>query len=169
MVLRCATAVSYTHLAAGADPEAEIGEDHQPETHLIPLAIESAQGQRPYLEVFGADYDTPDCTAIRDYIHVTDLADAHVKAFSYLLEGGESTAVNLGTGYGYSVREVLDTIKRVTGREVPYQLSSRRPGDPPVLIADARYATRLMNWHPAYPEVTQIVQTAWQWHQQHNQ
>ncbi len=155
--------------AAGADPEGEIGEDHHPETHLIPLAMQAAQGKRSYLEIYGTDYDTPDGTAVRDYIHVTDLADAHVKALDYLLQGGESTAVNLGTGHGYSVRKVIDTINRITRREVPFRLSPRRLGDPPVLIADARYGMRLLNWQPAYSELAQIVQTAWKWHQQHDQ
>lgn len=150
--------------AAGADSDGEIGEDHDPETHLIPLAIQAALGQREYLEVYGADYATSDGTAVRDYIHVTDLAVAHVKALEYLLEAGESIALNLGTGAGHSVREVIAAIDRLSNRAVPRRDASRRPGDPPELVADARNATRVLGWKPHHSSLETIVETAWRWH-----
>lgn len=150
--------------ASGADPDGEIGEDHDPETHLIPLVIDAARGTRPAVGVFGTDYPTPDGTAIRDYIHVTDLADAHVRALEYLVRGGTSTAVNLGTGRGHSVREVIETVERVSGRRVPRTDSPRRAGDPPQLVADARRAGDVLGWSPRYAALETIVEHAWRWH-----
>jgi len=149
--------------AAGADPEGELGEEHHPETHLIPVSIQAALGERPFVEVYGTDYPTPDGTAIRDYIHVTDLAAAHVLALRHLLEDGESTALNLGTGRGHSVREVIATVERVSGRAVPVREAARRPGDPPVLVAGAARASQLLGWSPRHSSLDEIVQTAWRW------
>lgn len=149
--------------AAGADPLGRIGEDHQPETHLIPLVIAAALGQRPAIDVFGTDYPTPDGTAIRDYIHVDDLARAHVKALAYLEAGRPSTALNLGTGRGYSVREVIAAVERIGGRPVPVKEAPRRAGDPPALVAAPALAQRLLDWKAA-ADLDHIVQTAWDWH-----
>ncbi|MDQ0394798.1 UDP-arabinose 4-epimerase [Labrys monachus] len=151
--------------AAGADPEGEIGEDHDPETHLIPLVLDAAAGRRPDVSVFGADYDTPDGTCVRDYIHVTDLADAHVRALDALRKGVPSGAYNLGNGLGFSVREVLSTVERVTGRPVPFRVSERRPGDPAALVSDASKARAELGWEPQMPALDDIVRTAWAWHQ----
>ncbi len=153
--------------AAGADPEGEIGEDHEPETHLIPLTIQAALGQAPELQIFGTDYDTVDGSAVRDYIHVTDLAAAHVCALEHLIAGNESTAVNLGTGEGYSVRQVIDTVERVTGRAVPMREAPRRAGDPPALVADPSQANALLGWRPQHSDLDTIVATAYQWHARH--
>ncbi|OLC69825.1 MAG: UDP-glucose 4-epimerase GalE [Candidatus Rokubacteria bacterium 13_1_40CM_2_68_8] len=150
--------------AAGADPEGEIGEEHDPETHMVPIAIQAALGKRPYMEVFGTDYPTPDGTAIRDYTHVTDLARAHLLALRYLLGGGKSTAVNLGTGNGHSVRKVIRAVERVSGRRVPVREAARRPGDPPVLVADSGKACQLLGWQPQFSSLDAIVETAWNWH-----
>jgi UDP-glucose-4-epimerase GalE len=150
--------------AAGADPEGEIGERHDPETHLIPLVIEAALGRRPPVGVFGQDYPTPDGTAIRDYIHVMDLADAHLKALDYLRAGGASAALNLGTGEGHSVRAVIETVERVGGRAVPRTESPRRPGDPPSLVADAARARAALGWSPRYADLDTIIDHAWRWH-----
>lgn len=149
--------------AAGADPQGEIGENHDPETHLIPLVISSAMGLTKALEIYGTDYDTQDGTAIRDYLHVTDLATAHLAALRYLEGGGESTAFNLGTGRGHSVREVTSMVERVSGRKVPVRETGRRPGDPPCLIADASKAGELLSWRPQHSTLEEIVQTAWNW------
>lgn len=149
--------------AAGADPLGRIGEDHQPETHLIPLVIAAALGQRPAIDVFGTDYPTPDGTAIRDYIHVDDLARAHVKALAHLEAGRPSTALNLGTGRGYSVREVIAAVERIGGRPVPVKEAPRRAGDPPALVAAPALAQRLLDWKAA-ADLDHIVQTAWDWH-----
>jgi UDP-arabinose 4-epimerase len=149
--------------AAGADPEGEIGEDHTPETHLIPLVIQAALKQRPHIEVFGTDYPTPDKTAIRDYIHVTDLADAHVKAIQILQNGGKSDAINLGTGTGNSVREVIKAVEKVSGRPVKVVDSPRRAGDPPALVADAKKAASVLKWKPQYANIETIVEHAWKW------
>ena len=149
--------------AAGADPNGKIGEIHDPETHLIPAVFEAIQGKRPALEIFGTDYPTPDGTCIRDYIHVTDLADAHVMGLEYL-DHGESTALNLGTGRGHSVREVLSTIERITGKKVPANESPRRPGDPARLVADPAKAERILGWKAKY-SLDDIVATAWKWAQ----
>jgi UDP-arabinose 4-epimerase len=150
--------------AAGADAEGRIGELHGTETHLIPLVIDAARGRRGNVQIFGTDYPTPDGTAIRDYIHVMDLADAHIRALNFLRDGGESQALNLGTGRGYSVREVVESVQRVSGRPVPFEEGPRRPGDPPELIADASRAAELLGWRPEYTEIDDIVRTAWNWH-----
>ncbi len=149
--------------AAGADPNGEIGESHHPETHLIPLVIQTALGQRPALEVYGIDYPTSDGTAVRDYIHVTDLASAHLSALRYLLGGGPTTALNLGVGHGHSVLEVIDAVERVTGAHVPVIERPRRAGDPPALVADATRARSLLNWRPEHSQLDEIVATAWKW------
>lgn len=151
--------------AAGADPEGRIGERHEPETHLIPLALHAVTGRRPPLKVFGRDYDTPDGTCIRDYIHVDDLADAHLLALEYLWHGGESTAFNLGNGAGFSVQEVLDTVAVVTGKAVPAEDAPRRDGDPARLVADAALARSVLGWKPRYADLETIVRHAWQWEQ----
>jgi UDP-glucose-4-epimerase GalE len=147
--------------AAGADEDGTIGEIHKPETHLIPSAFEAIRGERPALEIFGDKYPTPDGTCVRDYIHVNDLAEAHVQGLEYL-NGGASVALNLGTGRGASVREVLSTIKEVTGREVPSRIAPARPGDPPELVADPRKAEKLLRWK-AKRSLEEIVATAWKW------
>ena len=148
--------------AAGADPDGELGENHDPETHLIPLAIKAALGQRPPLDVYGTDYPTPDGTAIRDYIHVGDLAEAHVRALDYLTAGGKSSALNLGTGRGYSVREVIDTVGKMS--PVPFRDAPRRAGDPPALVADAGHAASVLGWKPQRSGLEAITQDAWNWH-----
>ena len=152
--------------AAGADPDGEIGEDHSPEIHIIPRAIEAATGGRG-LQVFGDDYPTPDGTCLRDYIHVTDLADAHVKALASIFETRTSRIYNLGTGHPHSVREVIEAVERVTGKPVPWTLGPRRAGDPAVLYAAPDKARRELKWTPRFPELDAIVRTAWDWHQQH--
>jgi UDP-arabinose 4-epimerase len=149
--------------AAGADPEGETGEDHTPETHLVPLVLQTAAGIREHIEVYGDDYDTPDGTAIRDYVHVTDLADAHVRALRYLENEKKSDAFNLGSGTGISVREVIDTAESVCCRPVPVSYGPRRPGDPPMLVADAAKARRRLGWQPSHSEIEMIVETAWAW------
>jgi UDP-arabinose 4-epimerase len=153
--------------AAGADAEGEIGEDHEPETHLIPLVLAAALGQRSCVEVYGTDYPTADGTAVRDYIHVTDLADAHVSALKQLLTSGDSIALNLGTGSGYSVRDIIATAERVTRRTVPYREAPRRAGDPPVLVADAAHGARMLDWTPRRSGIEEIIRTAWNWHLAH--
>jgi UDP-arabinose 4-epimerase len=150
--------------AAGADPDGEVGEDHAPETHLIPLAIEAALGGKG-LEIFGTDYPTPDGTAIRDYIHVQDLADAHVAALDKLRDGAAALFVNLGTGRGHSVREVIAAVEKVTGKKVAARESGRRAGDPPALVADARFAADVLGWKARIPNIEAIVEHAWRWRQ----
>jgi UDP-arabinose 4-epimerase len=150
--------------ACGADPDGELGEMHDPETHLIPLAFEAVQGKR-VLDLFGTDYPTPDGTCIRDYIHVCDLARAHILSLDYMREGGESTAMNLGTGVGQSVREVLSTVGDVTGVDVPHKVQPRRGGDAPVLVADPSLARQVLGWTAEYRDLKRIVETAWAWHQ----
>jgi UDP-glucose-4-epimerase GalE len=157
------TALRYFN-AAGADESGEIGEVHDPESHLIPSAMQAATGLRPALDVFGTDYPTPDGTCVRDYIHVNDLADAHVSALERLAGGADSIAVNLGTGMGYSVKEVLNKIEQVTGRKVPARIASRRPGDPPALVADPALAEKVLHWK-AKRSLDDIVATAWKWMQ----
>lgn len=152
--------------AAGADPEGRIGEKHEPETHAIPLAIEAAMGKRAGFKLFGEDYDTRDGTAVRDYIHVLDLADAHVLALKHLLDGGASDAFNLGTGAGTTVRELIATIEEVSGKPFPVEPAPRRAGDAPVLVADNRKAAEVLGWSPKY-DLRDIVQTAWAWHSDH--
>ena len=154
--------------AAGADESGEIGELHDPETHLIPLALRAAAGFGPQLQVFGSDYPTPDGTCIRDYIHVNDLASAHVKALDYLAAGKESIAVNVGTGTGVSVREVLTAVEQATGKPVPHQIVPRRPGDPPALVANPAKAQALLQWK-ATRGLPEIVATAWHWMQRQSQ
>jgi UDP-arabinose 4-epimerase len=158
------TALRYFN-AAGADLQNEIGEDHDPETHLIPLVIQAALGQRPKVDIFGADYQTKDGTAVRDYIHVSDLSAAHVAALNHLIAGGPSSAINLGTGRGYSVREVISAVEEIGGCRVPVLEVPRRPGDPPALIADARLAKSLLQWAPEHSTLDVLVRTAWRWHE----
>jgi len=150
--------------AAGADPEGELGEDHQPETHLIPLVLDAGLGLRPPVQLFGTDYPTPDGTAIRDYIHVSDLAAAHLKALDYLGAGGASDAFNLGTGEGHSVLEIIRVAERVLGRGVPVVEKPRREGDPPVLVADSSKAQTVLGWKPRYSDLGTILGTAFKWH-----
>jgi len=151
--------------ASGADPDNQIGEDHNPETHLIPLALDAAAGRRPNLTVFGSDYDTPDGTCVRDYIHVTDLAGAHICALEALKGGRPSGAYNLGNGLGASVSEVIETAERVTGLPIPIVRGERRPGDPAKLITDSSKAHQELGWVPAITDLGQIIATAWAWHQ----
>ena len=159
------TAVSLRYFnASGAHPSGEIGELHEPETHLIPRALMAANEEIDAVDVYGADYPTPDGTAIRDYIHVCDLADAHVAALRYLNEGGKTTFLNLGTGRGHSVREILDSVRRVTRREPPAKIASRRAGDPPMLVADASEARRLLGFATKWNEIDAVISSAWEWH-----
>jgi UDP-glucose-4-epimerase GalE len=164
--------------ACGADLGSEVGEDHNPETHLIPLVIQAALGRRPFVEVYGNDYPTPDGTAVRDYIHVVDLAEAHVRALRHIFQGGESAALNLGTGQGLSVREVIAAVDRVVAAaqrqglaihhdRVPVRDGPRRAGDPPFLVADSRHARRVLGWAPQRSDLDTIVQSAWNWHLKH--
>ena len=151
--------------AAGGDPDGEIGEAHDPETHLIPNVLRAIDGEIPALRLFGDDYDTPDGTCIRDYIHVCDLATAHVLALEHLLRGGASQAMNLGTGKGVSVREILQAAQRTTGRAVPHVVVPRRPGDPARLVADASTARRVLHWKPQRSSIDAILADAWAWQQ----
>ncbi len=151
--------------AAGADPEGEIGERHHPETHLIPLAIFAAMGLKKEIKIFGTDYPTKDGTCIRDYIHVMDLADAHIKALEYLLNGGRSDSFNLGNGNGTSVREVVEVVKQVTQKDFRVVEAERRIGDPPVLVSSSQKAFETLQWKPEYAEIETIIETAWKWHQ----
>jgi UDP-glucose-4-epimerase GalE len=162
------TALRYFN-AAGADLDGELGEEHDPETHLIPLVIRAATGRNPYVEIYGTDYPTPDGTAIRDYIHIADLADAHVKALEHLARGGESMALNLGTGRGHTVREVVAAVAKVSGGPVPTRDAPRRAGDPPVLVADPAKAMSFLNWKPKLASLEQIVESAWKWHKNSQQ
>jgi UDP-glucose-4-epimerase GalE len=150
--------------AAGAEPTAEVGEDHNPEESLIPLALDAALGVRPEVLVFGTDYPTPDGTALRDYVHVCDLARAHVLALRHLLDGGETLAVNLGSGQGVSVRQVIDMVREITGRDVLARDSPRRPGDPSVLLADPKKAREVLGWAPERSDLATIIADAWRWH-----
>jgi UDP-glucose-4-epimerase GalE len=149
--------------AAGADPHGEIGEDHDPETHLIPLVLKAAAGERPNITIYGTDYDTPDGTCIRDYVHVTDLAEAHVLALKALQGRCDSSSYNLGTGHGFSVHDVIRTANTVTERSIPVQAGDRRAGDPPRLVADAKRAKVELGWDPQNGDLTQIIATAWNW------
>ena len=151
--------------AAGASPDGEIGECHDPETHLIPLALDAITGKGPELTVFGSDYPTPDGTCVRDYIHVSDLAEAHVAALDRLAGGGATRVYNLGTGSGVSVREILNAIEKVTGKAVPHCLGPRRPGDPPVLVSDPSRARAELGWDAGMSDIETIIATAWSWHQ----
>lgn len=152
--------------AAGADPQGRLGEDHQPETHLIPLILMTALGHRDAISVYGTDYPTPDGTCIRDYIHVSDLADAHVLGIDYLRQGGATTVFNLGNGNGFSVKQVIETAERVTGRAIPIHFTDRREGDPPALIGSSDKARQVLGWNPQYADLEAILSHAWQWHQQ---
>jgi UDP-arabinose 4-epimerase len=151
--------------AAGADPDGEVGEDHDPETHLVPLTIGAALGRAPALKIFGTDYPTPDGTAIRDYIHVADLADAHLLALGRLEKGDKALALNLGTGKGHSVREVVASVEKISGRNVPRVEVERRAGDPPSLVADPSRARQSLGWMPKYAELDTIVEHAYRWHE----
>ncbi|MEI2577994.1 UDP-glucose 4-epimerase GalE [Scytonema sp. PRP1] len=151
--------------AAGADPNGLLGEDHEPETHLIPLVLMAALGKRESILIFGTDYPTTDGTCIRDYIHVTDLAQAHVLGLEYLLKGGDSEVFNLGNGSGFSVREVIESAKEVTGAEIKIEERDRRPGDPPILVGSSDKASKVLGWRPQYPNIKDILTHAWQWHQ----
>jgi len=152
--------------AAGADPTGLLGEDHQPETHLLPLVLMAALGKRDSVSIFGTDYPTPDGTCIRDYIHVTDLADAHILGLEYLLKGGDTIVFNLGNGQGFSVKEAIDTARVVTGREIKVVMSDRRPGDPPILVGSSDKAKNILGWEPKYPALKEILTHAWNWHRQ---
>lgn len=153
--------------AAGADPSGNLGEDHHPEEHLIPVAILAAMGKRPALKIFGTDYDTPDGTCVRDYIHVLDLADAHMLAINHLRAGKASDQFNLGNGQGFSVKEVIETVEKVSGKEVPREEAPRRPGDPARLIASSDKIKNNLGWKPMFPALEDIIETAWNWHRQH--
>ena len=150
--------------AAGADPDGEIGESHDPETHIIPLVLDAASGRRADIKVFGTDYNTPDGSCVRDYIHVTDLADAHVRALEHLKGGGENLFLNLGNERGTSVLELIDSVKRVTGRDFAVTPAPRRPGDPAILIGSREKARRILGWEPRYADIDTIVKTAWNWY-----
>lgn len=150
--------------AAGADEYGEIGELHTPETHLIPLVLDAAAGKRPIITIYGDDYETPDGTCVRDYIHVTDLAEAHVLALKALLVGAKTSQYNLGNGRGFSVREIVETAEKVTGRAIPFEIGARREGDPAHLVGDATMAKKVLNWSPRYTDLTQIIESAWAWH-----
>ncbi|MBR8658736.1 MULTISPECIES: UDP-glucose 4-epimerase GalE [Bacillales] len=153
--------------AAGAHPDALIGEDHEPESHLIPLVLQVALGRREQIEMFGDDYPTEDGTCIRDYVHVMDLANAHRLALNYLRTHNRSDVFNLGNGTGFSVKQVIDTARKVTGHPIPAKVSPRRAGDPAVLVASADKAKRLLNWQPRCPELETIIASAWNWHRRH--
>lgn len=149
--------------AAGADPDGQLGERHEPETHLIPLVLQAASGRRPHISVFGQDYDTPDGTCIRDYVHIHDLCQAHGLALQSLMAGDPSQAYNLGNGHGFSVNEVIEAARRVTGRDIAVQYAPRRPGDPARLVADSTQAQRRLDWRPQYAALDTLVEHAWRW------
>jgi UDP-glucose-4-epimerase GalE len=160
-----AVALRYFN-AAGAAPDGSLGEDHQPESHLIPRILQAALGQLPHIEIYGTDYPTPDGTCIRDYVHVEDLATAHVLALEKA-QAGQFLAYNVGLGRGYSVREVIGTAQEVTGRSLPLHIGPRRPGDPPILVADNQRICRDWGWQPRYGNLRDIIATAWEWHRRH--
>lgn len=151
--------------AAGADPQGRLGEDHNPETHLIPLVLQTASGDRESISIFGTDYDTPDGSCIRDYIHVADLAQAHILALKYLLADGKTDVFNLGNGSGFSVKQVIETARQVTGKEITAQECDRRPGDPAILVGSGKKARDVFGWKPQYSDLNDIINHAWQWHQ----
>lgn len=153
--------------ACGAHVSSKIGEAHNPESHLIPLILQVPNGQREYISIFGDDYDTKDGTCIRDYIHVTDLAQAHILAMGYLMSGGESNIFNLGNGIGFTVKEVIDTARKVTGHPIPAKITPRRAGDPAQLIASSEKAKTILGWHPEHADLEEIIATAWNWHKNH--
>lgn len=150
--------------AAGADPDGDIGEDHEPETHLIPLVLQTAAGVREHVEIYGEDYDTPDGTCVRDYVHVRDIAHAHARALRYLEEGGPSVALNLGSSSGTSVKEIIGLAARIAARPIPLRSGNRRPGDPACLVADAARIHRELGWIPEHSDPETILRTAWAWH-----
>lgn len=152
---------------AGARETAEIGEDHQPETHLVPIILQTALGQRSHITIFGDDYNTPDGTCIRDYVHVEDLISAHLLALKYLRNGGKSDVINLGSNKGFSVKEMIDAAKLVTGRDIPAKIGARRAGDPSILIASSEKAKQVLGWNPTQTSVTKIIKDAWNWHSTH--
>ena len=153
--------------ACGAHPDGVIGEAHDPETHLIPIILQVPNGQREFIGIFGGDYNTKDGTCVRDYIHVTDLAQAHILALDYLLAGGESNTFNLGNGVGFTNKEVVETARRVTGHPIPEKLLDRRPGDPDILVASSEKAKSVLGWSPKYADLETIISTAWNWHRTH--
>ncbi len=173
MMKWCALAYGLKYISlryfnvAGARRTGEIGEDHQPETHLIPIVLQTALEQREAITIFGEDYDTEDGTCIRDYIHVEDLIDAHLLALSYLENGGESEIFNLGSNQGFSVKQIIDTARKVTGKPIPAVPGERRPGDPSVLIASAEKAKRILGWQPSRTSIETIIEDAWKWHRNH--
>jgi len=173
MLADYASASSFEYIAlryfnaAGADPGGALGEDHNPETHLIPIVLEAALGKRDAITVFGSDYPTEDGTCVRDYVHVSDLADAHVLALERLASGGGSGVFNLGNGQGFSVRQVIETAERVVGRPIPIRDGERRPGDPAVLVASSDQAKKLLGWKPAFESLESIIETAWAWMREH--
>jgi len=150
--------------AAGADQDGEVGEWHEPETHLIPIVLDATMGRRDHVEIYGTDYPTPDGTCIRDYIHVTDLADAHIAALEYLTQGGTSDAFNLGNGEGFTVKQVIEQAKKVTGKGLTVTNGVRRTGDPPTLLADSTKVRKALGWNPRYPALKEIILSAWNWH-----
>lgn len=152
--------------AAGADPSGLLGEDHTPETHLIPLTLLTALGHRESFTILGTDYPTPDGTCIRDFIHVSDIAQAHLLGLEYILNGGDTDSFNLGNGNGFSVKEVIDTVEQVTGKKISVVAHPRRPGDAPILVGSADKAGKVLGWYPQYPDLAHIISHAWQWHQQ---
>jgi UDP-glucose 4-epimerase len=152
---------------AGARETAEIGEDHSPETHLVPIILQAALGQRPHITIFGDDYDTPDGTCIRDYVHVEDLINAHLLALNYLRKGGASDVFNLGSSQGFSVKEMIEAARSVTGKEIPAQIGPRRAGDPSTLVASSDKAKKILGWNPARTSVSKIIEDAWRWHSTH--
>ncbi|KAF0339232.1 UDP-glucose 4-epimerase GalE [Pediococcus acidilactici] len=152
---------------AGAYPDGSIGEDHGPETHLTPIILQVAAGQRDQLKVFGDDYNTPDGTNVRDYVHVLDLVDAHILAINYLKAGNDSDVFNLGSSTGFSVKQMVEAAREVTGEPIPAEIAERRPGDPDSLIAASQKARDVLQWQPQYDDVKEIIQTAWNWKQQH--
>ena len=155
--------------ACGAHPNGKIGEAHNPETHLIPLILQVPNHQREYISIFGTDYDTKDGTCVRDYIHVTDLAQAHILAVKYLMEGNESNIFNLGNGVGFTVKEVIETARKVTGKPIKAVEEGRRAGDPAVLIASSEKAKNILGWKPEHADLEEIIASAWKWHSSHPQ
>ncbi|WP_319421922.1 UDP-glucose 4-epimerase GalE [Pleurocapsa sp. FMAR1] len=151
--------------AAGADPDGNLGEDHNPETHLIPLVLQTALGQRESISIFGTDYDTPDGSCVRDYIHVLDIAQAHILALKYLLNNGKTDVFNLGNGSGFSVKEVIDAARKITGKEIKAVGCDRRAGDPPALVGSGAKAQKILGWQPEYSNLEDLITHAWQWHQ----
>ncbi len=151
--------------ACGADPEGEIGESHTPETHLIPITLDVASGLRDEMMIFGNDYNTPDGTNIRDYVHVLDLAEAHIAALDYFDRGGENDFFNIGTEKGFSNLEIVEAVKRVTGRDFPVVITDRRPGDPDILVGSSEKARRVLGWVPKYSDIETVIETAWKWHE----